>query len=145
MKRGIVIILALIGVPLLTVPLALTLVGIPLAALLIVVWLLMLFLGPIPAVTAVGEKVMRGRGGIYGGFVIGALVWRLGIFFIPIIGFLLYFAALIWGVGGWVQGAWEARQDDEPVPELPVKVDESWEGPLPPAENAGDAGHGAEE
>lgn len=131
-------VVTLIGVPLLTVPLALTLVGIPLAALLVIVWVLALFLGPIPAVTAVGEKVMRGRGGIYGGFVIGALVWRLGIFVIPILGFVLYFAALIWGVGGWVQGAWEARRDDEPAPELPVKVDESWEGPLPPHEGESD-------
>ena len=130
-RTGLVGLGALVAAPLAAIPLALTLVGIPLSGVLVILFLLSLFFGPIPAVAAVGDKLGRGRFGLMGAFVVGALIWRLGIWLIPFVGALLYFAALIWGVGGWVVGAWESRRSvvEEATPEI---VDEDWEAPLPP-------------
>lgn len=119
---------ALILAPLLAIPLALTLVGIPLALVLLLAFFLALFFGPIPAVTAVGERLLGNRGGLFGGFVLGAVVWRLGIYFIPYVGAFLYLGALIWGVGGWVVGAWEARNEGS----APRRAEPDFEGLLPP-------------
>ncbi len=64
--------------------------------------LLGLVFGPIPAVAAGGDLLLRRKGGIFGGFLVGAVLWRLGIWLIPVVGVLLYLASLIWGVGGWI-------------------------------------------
>ena len=132
--------LALIGAPLLVLFLAVTLVGLPLAVLALAMLLLALVFGPVPAVAAAGDVVLRRKGGLFGGFVLGAVAWRLGIWLIPFLGVFLYLAALIWGVGGWVLGAWRVRAarpvdrealpptliaDDDPIPE-------GWEYPLSP-------------
>jgi len=134
-------ILALIAAPLLVLLLAATLVGLPLAALLLVALLLALVFGPVPAVAAGGDVLLRRKGGLFGGFVVGAVLWRLGIWLIPFVGVFLYLAGLIWGVGGWVLGAWRVRSarpadrealpsgmivDDDPIPD-------GWEYPLAPA------------
>ena len=136
-------VLALIAAPLLILLLAVTLVGLPLGALLLVMLVLALVFGPVPAVAAAGDVVLRRKGGIFGGFVLGAVVWRLGIWLIPFVGVVLYLAALIWGVGGWILGAWRVRAarpvdrealppalivDDEPIPE-------GWDYPLAPAKD----------
>ncbi|MGB5531807.1 MAG: hypothetical protein WBN71_01760, partial [Acidimicrobiia bacterium] len=140
--------LALLGAPILILFLAVTLVGLPLAALLLALLLLALVFGPVPAVAAGGDVVLRRNGGLFGGFVLGAVLWRLGIWLIPFVGALIYLAALIWGVGGWVLGAWRVRAarpvDRETLPPaLIVKDDpipEGWEYPLAPkkAEDAAD-------
>ena len=132
--------LVLIGAPLLVLFLAVTLVGLPLAALLLGMLLLSLVFGPVPAVTAGGDFVLRRKGGLFGGFVLGAVLWRLGIWLIPFVGVFLYLVALVWGVGGWVLGAWRVRAgrpvDRETLPPaLIVKDDpipEGWEYPLSP-------------
>ena len=47
-------------------------------------------------------------------FLLGGLVWRLGVEIIPWVGLLVYFAAVAWGTGGWVMAAWQERQRVEP-------------------------------
>jgi hypothetical protein len=140
LKTFFVGVLALIGAPMLVLLLAATLVGLPLAALFLAMLLLSLVFGPVPAVTAGGDVLLRRKGGLFGGFVLGAVLWRLGIWLIPFVGAILYLVALIWGVGGWVLGAWRVRAarpadretlppalivDDDPIPE-------GWEYPLAP-------------
>ena len=131
---------AMVGGPVLILLLAVTLVGLPLAAVLFIAMLLAFAFGPIPAVGAAGELLLRRKGGIFGGFVVGAVLWRLGIWLIPILGALLYLIGLIWGVGGWVLGGWRTRAarttGTPPVPGTATVVEEipdGWEYPLPPA------------
>jgi cytoskeletal protein CcmA (bactofilin family) len=137
----------LVAAPLLAVLLAATLVGLPLAALLLAALLLGLVFGPVPAVAAVGDLILRRKGGLFGAFVLGAVLWRLGIWHIPFVGAILYLVGLIWGVGGWVLGAWRVRAArpaarDALPPALAVtddEIPEGWEYPLPPAKPAGPA------
>ncbi len=121
--------------------LALTIVGIPLAVVLLALWLAALFFGPIPVLAAAGRWLLRGRGGLLGGFVAAALAWRAGIWLLPLGGVVLYALAAVWGTGAWLLGAWAARADARPGPDdpflLPPAPDEpvpaGWEPPLAPA------------
>jgi cytoskeletal protein CcmA (bactofilin family) len=147
LKTLLIGLLVLIGAPLLVLFLAVTLVGLPLAALLLALLLLALVFGPVPAVTAAGDTVLRRKGGLFGGFVLGAVLWRLGIWLIPIVGAFVYLIALIWGVGGWVLGAWRVRAarpvDREALPPALIVEDdpvpEGWDYPLAPKTAKGSA------
>jgi len=96
--------------PILALPLFLTLVGLPVAILLLLFWVVGLFLGPIPAVAAAGERLLGGRGGVLGGFVVGALLWRGGMWLLSLAAALLYLVPLLVGLGAFAIGAWEARK-----------------------------------
>ncbi len=87
--------------PLLAIPLFLTLVGLPVAVLILLFWVVGLFLGPIPAVAAAGESLLRGRGGVLGGFVVGALLWRAGLWALSLVAALLYLVPLLVGLGAF--------------------------------------------
>jgi hypothetical protein len=100
---------AVIVVPLFTVLAAATLVGIPIAIALVTMIGLTLIFGPVPAVTAAGVRLTRARYGLYAAFVVGGILWRVGIWLLPLLGVLLYLGALVIGVGGWLVGAWEQR------------------------------------
>jgi len=97
--------------PLLVLPLFLTLVGIPLALMLLIAWTVALFLGPLPAITAFGKQVLRGRGGVAAALVIGTLLWRGAMWLLPLIAMLLYLGALLVGLGGYGSAAWELRRE----------------------------------
>ena len=97
-------------IPLLMVPLLLTLVGIPIAVILLVVWLVGILLGPIPAVTRLGVVLMRSRGGLAGALVVGAVVWRAAMWLLPLIAALLYLVALLVGLGAYVSAGWKMRR-----------------------------------
>ena len=99
----------LVLVPVVVVGFAVSLVGVPVAALLAVLYLLAFFFGPIPAVTALGTRLPGGRGSVYGAFIVGALVWRLGLFLLSFVAGALYVIALVWGVGGWAVATWDGR------------------------------------
>jgi hypothetical protein len=130
---------AVIVLPVVTVLLAATLVGLPLALLLVMVMVAGLIIGPVPAITALGNRILFKRGGLLGAFVVGAILWRLAIWLIPLVGGVLFVIALVWGVGAWIVGMLAARNDD-PVPAalLPASmipesgVPDDWEPPLPP-------------
>jgi hypothetical protein len=83
--------------------------------------------------------VLRGRGGIYGGFLVGGVAWRIGIWLIPLVGLALYLGGLVLGVGGWLLGAWEqrtaraARRGERGSGPKAPEVPEGWEPPLAPA------------
>jgi hypothetical protein len=96
--------------PILAIPLFLTLVGLPVAVLILLFWVVGLFLGPIPAVAAVGERLLGGRGGVLGGFVVGALLWRGGMWALSLVAALLYLVPLLVGLGSFTLGAWEGRR-----------------------------------
>ena len=96
--------------PILALPLFLTLVGLPVAILLLLFWVVGLFLGPIPAVAAAGERLLGGRGGVLGGFVVGALLWRGGMWLLSLAAAVLYLVPLVIGLGAFTIGAWEARR-----------------------------------
>jgi hypothetical protein len=96
--------------PIVALPLFLTLVGLPIALLILLFWVLGLFLGPIPAVAALGERLLGGRGGILGGFVVAALLWRGGMWLLSLAAAVLYLIPLVIGLGAFTLGAWEARR-----------------------------------
>jgi cytoskeletal protein CcmA (bactofilin family) len=96
--------------PLLAVPLFLTLVGLPVAVLILLFWVVGLFVGPVPAVAAAGERLLGGRGGVLGGFVVGALLWRAGLWALSLVAALLYLIPLLVGLGAFTIAAWEARR-----------------------------------
>ena len=101
---------ALLFVPILILPLFLTLVGIPVALVLLLLWLVALFLGPLPAVTWVGRKIVSGQGGLALGLVVGTILWRGAMWLLPLLAALLYLAALLVGLGAAVLAAWEQRK-----------------------------------
>jgi hypothetical protein len=131
--------LAMVAAPAAALALAITLVGLPLAIAVLGLWLAALFVGPVPAVTAAADRATRGRFGLIGSFVVGALVWRGAMWLVPLVGSLVYVAAVVMGVGGWLIGAWEARRDG-PSSDLPAlaaaprrqPIPADWEAPLPP-------------
>ncbi len=100
---------ALILIPVVIATFVVTLVGVPVAVLLALLYLLGFFLGPIPAVAAVGVRLRRGRGSVFGAFVIGALAWRAGIFLLSFVAGALYVLALVWGIGAWASAVWDGR------------------------------------
>ena len=104
--------------PLTALVLAVTLVGLPVAAMVLLAMVVLLLVGPVPAVTAVGDRLLRGRAGLFGGFLLGAVLWRLGIWLVPLVGGVLYLVGLVWGTGGWVYGGWHQRfaGSDRPTP-----------------------------
>ncbi len=106
-----------VGLPLVSMPLLLSLVGLPVAILVLVVWVVALVLGPIPALAWVGSRLLSGRGGQVGGFVVGAVAWRGAMWLLPVIAGLLYLAALLVGLGSFTLAAWEQRSRSVPAPQ----------------------------
>ena len=103
---------AIVVVPVLIVLLILTLVGVPVAIALAVLLVLGLLFGPVPAVTALGLRLLRRRHlGLFAAFVIGAVIWRAGIWLIPYVGVVFYLGGLVAGVGGWLTAIWEGRKE----------------------------------
>ena len=128
-----------IVVPAAIVILAMTLVGLPLAAVGVLIGGVAFIIGPVPAVTALGNRILINRGGLFGAFVLGAVLWRLGIWLIPVIGGFLYLIGLVWGIGAWVMGLAAARRDDPtPAVLLPAsmiveeEIPPDWEPPFAP-------------
>ena len=127
-----------IVVPILIALLAVTLVGIPLAIALLAGAVVLFIVGAVPAVTALGHLILVKRGGLFGAFLVGAVVWRLSIF-IPWLGPFLFLLALVWGIGAWVLGVLAARRSD-PLPPALVPAAlvargeraPDWEPPLAP-------------
>jgi hypothetical protein len=127
-----------IALPALIVLVAITLVGLPIAVILAALAVVLFVVGPVPAVTALGNRVLARRGGLFGALIVGAVLWRLGIWLIPYVGAALYVIGMVWGVGGWLMGAMATRRSD-PIPMmlLPASVvaredDSPWEPPLAP-------------
>ena len=134
--------LAILALPLLSVVFAFTVVGAPIGILLLVLWLLALVLAPVPAVAAGGDLLLRGRGGLLGAFLVGAIIWRFGIWAIPVVGVLLYTAALMAGMGGIVIAAWRQRRAGAAAlpsltpltpPDSSNETPDDWLPPLAPA------------
>lgn len=137
--------IAVIGLPLASIVFVFTVVGAPVGVLLLLMWMLGLVFAPVPAVAAGGDLLLRGRGGLFGAFIVGAFVWRLGIWLIPLVGVLLYTAALMTGTGGVVLAAWRQRRAGAAAtsPLMPPalgaggdQVPDDWEPPLAPASAA---------
>jgi len=110
-------VLTVLVFPIIVAVLAITLVGLPLAAIGVLIGAGLFVVGSVPAVTALGNRVLVRRGGLFGAFLMGAVLWRLGIWIVPVVGGLIYLLALVWGTGGWVLGALAARRGD-PIPSL---------------------------
>ncbi len=137
--------------------LAATLVGLPLAFLVLLALGLSLIFGPVPSVTVFGDILVRKRWGLFGAFVLGAVLWRFTIWVssvagIGAIGGVLYLIAHSWGIGGWVLGGWRvraARDRDRDVLPPGVLVDadlpDDWEYPKAPRESAAIAARDDEE
>lgn len=132
-------IVTVVAVPAAVLLLAVTLVGLPLAAIGVLVGAIAFIIGPVPAVTALGNRVLVNRGGLFGAFVVGAALWRLGIWLVPVVGGFIYLIALVWGIGAWVMGFAAARRGDPAPPallpaSLTVKDEtpEDWVPPLAP-------------
>lgn len=126
--------------PLVVALLAITLVGIPIAIVLIALGVALFIVGAVPAVTALGNLVLFRRGGLFGAFLAGAVLWRLGIWLIPVVGGALFLLGLVWGIGGWALGALAARRGDPtPAALMPASVvaaaesPPEWEPPRSPA------------
>jgi cytoskeletal protein CcmA (bactofilin family) len=134
-------VVATVAAPILVVLFAVTLVGLPVALALAVLIVLGLVVGPVPIVAAAGDRILRSRGGLFGAFLLGAVVWRLGIWFIPWVGGFIFMLGLVWGVGAWIVGAWDQRRAGEGVELLPPAMRleddlDDFEFPLPPVPRA---------
>jgi len=141
---------ALFILPVLVLVLMMTLVGVPVAVALLILLVLGLLFGPVPAVTALGVKILRGRWGLFAAFLLGAVVWRLGIWLLPWVGLALYLGALAIGTGGWVAAIMELRREaplevdllprQKPQPDpLAIPSPIGWDAPLPPGSRRGDS------
>jgi hypothetical protein len=109
----------LIVIPVATLLLTFTLVGVPVAVALAVVFVLTLLFGPVPAVTALGSRLLRKRQvGLFAAFLLGAAIWRAGIWLIPYAGLALYLGALAAGTGGWLVAMRERRSETPPGADL---------------------------
>ncbi len=125
--------------PVVIVLLAMTLVGLPLAVIGVMFAGIAFIIGPVPAVTALGNRILFNRGGLLGAFVVGAVVWRLAIWLIPAVGGIIYLIALVWGIGAWVTGFAATRRGD-PMPPVLVpasivvkeEIPQEWTPPLAP-------------
>ncbi|KAA3640277.1 MAG: polymer-forming cytoskeletal protein [Armatimonadetes bacterium] len=131
---------AVVVAPIAVVVLAATLVGLPLAIMLAMAMVASLVVGPVPAVAALGNRVLWKKGGILAAFTVGAVLWRAGIWLIPVVGGILYVIALVWGIGAWIVGFVETRRGDEiPLALLPERlvaedrVPDNWVPPLSPS------------
>jgi hypothetical protein len=102
---------AIIVLPVFVLIFSLTLVGAPIALALLMLLALSLVFAPVPAVTALGSKLLRGRWGLFASFFLGAIIWRVGIWLIPLVGFGLYLGALAAGLGGWILAIWDKRKE----------------------------------
>ena len=96
--------------PVLMLPLFLALVGIPVAVALLLAWAAALFLGAIPAVAWGGERLLRDRGGLMAGFLLGALLWRGAMWALSLVAILVYLIPTLVGVGAFTLAAWEQRR-----------------------------------
>jgi cytoskeletal protein CcmA (bactofilin family) len=131
--------LTVIAFPAAVLFLAMTLVGLPLAIVGVLIGGIAFIIGPVPAVTALGNRVLWNRGGIFGAFVVGALLWGITIWLIPVVGGFVYVIGSIWGIGAWVMGFTAVRRGD-PVPPnlLPAsmmatdEIPDDWVPPLAP-------------
>lgn len=142
--------LAFVVLPVVIVLLVFSLVGIPVGILLLLLLLLSFFFAPIPAVTAVGHRLLSGRGALFGGFILGAMVWRGAIWLIPWIGLVLYGVSAAAGLGGFLLATYDRRRRDtaelplvavvarsSPDDALTETVDHGdWEPPLAPSKAA---------
>ena len=146
--------LVLLG-PVVVVLLAATLAGLPLAAVALFAMVLGLMFGPVPSVTVFGDLLLRRRAGLFGAFVLGAVLWRAAIWGLSLLGIgaagaLLFLVAHVWGVGGWALGGWRLRaargRELEALPEgmlvEPDDLPEGWEYPLAPTGSAPIAARG---
>jgi cytoskeletal protein CcmA (bactofilin family) len=132
-------VVTVIALPAAVLLLAVTLVGLPLAVIGVLIGAIAFIIGPVPAVTALGNRVLVNRGGLFGAFVVGAILWRLGIWLIPFVGGFIYLIALVWGIGAWMMGFAAARRGDPTPPALlPTsmvvrdEIPEDWVPPLAP-------------
>jgi cytoskeletal protein CcmA (bactofilin family) len=144
--------------PVAVVLLGVTLIGLPVAALLLFALLLGLIVGPIPSVTVAADLVLRRRTGLFGAFVLGAVVfrgaiWGLSLAGIGALGALLFVVAHVWGIGGWVLGGWRVREararERDVLPEgmlvEPERLPDGWRYPLAPTASAPVAARAEEE
>jgi MFS family permease len=110
--------LTVIAFPAVVLFLAMTLVGLPLAVVGVLIGGIAFIIGPVPAVTALGNRVLWNRGGLFGAFVVGASLWGIAIWLIPVVGGFVYVIGSIWGIGAWVMGFTAARRGDPTPPAL---------------------------
>lgn len=86
-----------------------SLVGIVPVAILLALAAVAAIVGPVPAVTALGDRIGRGRLGLLGSFLLGSVVWRLAMMPHPFLGAVVYLVGLAWGTGAWLVAGWELR------------------------------------
>jgi cytoskeletal protein CcmA (bactofilin family) len=147
--------IALVVAPVAVVVLVFSLIGIPVGLLLLLLLLLSLFFGPIPAVTALGNRLLGGRGALFGGFLLGVVLWRGALWLLPWVALFIYGLSVAAGLGGFVGAVYSRRrQEASGEPLAPVRaasgddadeeaLHEGWEPPLAPA--AGSLDHHGDE
>lgn len=134
---------AFVAIPAIAIALMFTLVGLPVGLALIILVLLGLVFGPVPAVTALGDRLLLGRAGLFAAFALGAILWRGIIWLVPVVGAVIYVVSVVWGGGGWLLAIWDARKAAPAAPLFPprrppddgpaeVEVPDDWEPPLSP-------------
>ena len=101
---------ALVLLPVLFAALVVSLVGIPLALAVLLALVVAVAFGSVPLVTAVGSRLLAGRGGVFGGLVLGAVIWAAVAVVSPLLGAVAYTVALVWGLGAWLMAGWQIRR-----------------------------------
>lgn len=87
-----------------------TIILAPLGLLALGLWVFALFVGAVPALTALGRRGMSSPRSFVASFVTAAVVWRL-LRIIPLAGFLIWLLVTIWGIGAWALALWGTWRD----------------------------------
>ncbi len=72
-------------------------------------------LAPVPVLTAVGDRILRGRRSPQAAFTVGLVIW-LVVLGVPIVGPLVALAVSALGLGGWTVGLFAGRTAPPPAP-----------------------------
>ncbi|MDJ0961198.1 MAG: polymer-forming cytoskeletal protein [Acidimicrobiia bacterium] len=144
---------AVVGVPAITALIAFAiqpfLAKLAVVVLFFIAAIVAVLFGPIPALAALGDRLTRGRAGLFGGFVVGVVVWRLIVWAIPLIGLFVSILALAFGVGAWIVSWWDRRAERPRVRRLLAsgggaeEEADAWEPPLPPLAKSESAAQGS--
>lgn len=83
-------------------------IGLPIGLLLLGLTLFGLLVSPVPVLTALGERLTRGRRSVLFGYLLGMLIWIL-ILFVPVLRVFVTILLALLGLGAWTLGMFGAK------------------------------------
>jgi hypothetical protein len=109
----------ILGLPILAIIALVTVVGIPLGIGLLAALLLIYALGYSAAAWILGRSILRGPGSWILAFLVGWAILRV-VALVPILGGLVWFAAVVFGLGALAVAIWRTRSGPQATPAAQV-------------------------